>query len=79
MLGDEAPEPVVLAGGVMLRIGVLLGAFAPVVIGGGVLGLLAVVLSLFQPATTTKAMRARTARPATQPQIPPVGSSWRKI
>jgi hypothetical protein len=72
MLGDEAPEPVVLAGGVIDGLPVEL---APVVIGGGLPLLLALVPSLFQPATTMKAIRASTATPATQPQMPPVGAS----
>ena len=54
--------------------GAVAGALAPVVTGGG--ALLAVFLSLlFQPATTTNAISANTARPATHPQMPAAGSS----
>jgi hypothetical protein len=77
--GEVEPDPVVL-GGVTLRTGPLL----PVVIGAG--GLVMAALSvelLFQPATTTKAIKATTARPATQPQMPPTlssrnGAGWMK-
>ena len=71
-IGDSEPEPVVL-GGVTLRIGALV---EPVAIGGALL--LAVLLPLlFQPAIRTNAIKASTARPAIQPQVPLEPSSRR--
>src|SRR6185437_12767799 len=66
--GDVPPEPVVV-GGLIWRVAV------PVVAGDALL--FAELGLLFQPAISRNAIRARTARPAIQPQVPPTPSSRR--